>query len=160
MFREALIRYDKCTKNYQLALPLLDEQLQNASFAEKPGMYQRLGEVYLELGKYEDALKYLDLSQTTWQADFPPGFILFEMAEAEYFLGNYELAKEYILSGERMTWIRWGMPYYFLGMIIWQEGDPDNALIYLEWAEQTLDDGKLLDATRQKILEIKSSSAP
>jgi tetratricopeptide (TPR) repeat protein len=160
MATEVFIRYAKCTGDYQLASVLLNEQLENVSSAEKAEIYLRLGQVYLEMKKYEEALKFLDLSLTTWQADFPPGYILFDKAVAEYYLGNYQQAKEYILSGTGYTWIRWGMPYYYLGMIIWQEGKPDEALIYLEWAEKTLDEGELLDATRKEIQEIKSSSAP
>jgi tetratricopeptide (TPR) repeat protein len=130
MATEVFIRYAKCTGDYQLASVLLNEQLENVSSAEKAETYHQLGQICLKTGKYEEALKFLDLSQATWQGDFPPGYVLFEKAEAEYYLGNYQQAKEYILSGEGYTWIRWGMPYYYLGMIIWQEGNQMRLIIW------------------------------
>lgn len=41
-----------------------------------------------------------------------------------------------------------GAPYYYLGMIYREEGETEAALAALTWAEQTLDEGALLDATR------------
>jgi tetratricopeptide (TPR) repeat protein len=161
----ALVSYKECIGDYQAGASLLNSTLKNASATEKPDIYHHLGQSYLEAGNYTEALKNLDLSIATTQEDnspddFIPGYILFEKAEAEYNLGNYQKAKEYILSGEKYTWIRWGKVYFYLGMIIWQEGKPDEALIYLEWAEKTLDESKLLDITRQEIQKIKSDSLP
>jgi tetratricopeptide (TPR) repeat protein len=157
---DAVIRYSICKGDYATALDLLDGELVDASAADQYMYYHQQAEVYLKMGRYEDALNSLDLSLTTSGEGNKPGFWLFEKAEAEYYLGHYEQVKKYIQEGEQLTWMRWGRAYYFLGMITWQEGDSARALTYLEWAEKTLDEGDLLEETRAAIQKLKSGARP
>ena len=157
---EVTTQYHECAGNHEQALSVLEAAVQHAYTSDLSMLYDQEGDIYLELGMYERALNRFDLSLSTYQGPFPPGLTLYGRAAAEYYLGRFEEAKNDIAQGECKTWVRWGVPYYYLGMMAWQDGKTGDALVYLEWAERTLDDGDLLNATRQAIQKLKSGAVP
>lgn len=46
-----------------------------------------------------------------------------------HYLGHPDLVKQYSAKGYRYTWIRWGDPYYYLGMVYLSENQIDKAAV-------------------------------
>jgi len=107
-----------------------------------PVLYLQRSSVYLERGEYAKALDDANKAAELWGGPFVNAGVWFQKAAVEYHLGHYDQAEEYIKTGRRYTWQDWGEPYYYLGMIYLQRGQPDAAVVALTWAEQTMNEGE------------------
>lgn len=148
----------RCAGQYDIALQVLNSEF--ASDPDQPRLYWQRGLVYLSQGNYTQADSDFATAIEKWTGKFAPGNLWYNRAAAEYYLGHPDLVKQYIAKGYRYTWIRWGDPYYYLGMVYLDENQVDEACRALQWAEQTLDEGSpLLPLTRQE-LQILGSQCP
>lgn len=142
-----------CAGDHTRALQTIQSAI--SANPDDPYLYWARGDIYLRKGEYEKALSDYDTTTKKWKDDSPPGVLWFRRAAAEYHLGHYERVKEYILRGVRYTWMDWGTPYYYLGMVYLKEGKTDQAVEALKWAEATLEEGDpLLAATRAELQRI------
>jgi tetratricopeptide (TPR) repeat protein len=148
------IKTDRCLKDYSEAMRLINEQLGRSSDAN---LYWQRGLIYADQKEYEKALAELDTAAQEWSGwtgRMIPGTLWYNRAAIEYYRGNYDLVKEYILKGQPLTWIDWGSPYYFLGKVYLREGNTGLAIQAFLWAEQTLDEGEFLNATRNELYNL------
>jgi tetratricopeptide (TPR) repeat protein len=145
------IKTYRCQKNYSEALRLVNEEIAKDPNAN---LFWERGMIYGAQKDYDRATADLDTAAQVWTGDFVPGTLWYNRAAIEYALGNYDLAKEYIERGKPQTWIDWGSPYYYLGKIYLSEGNNEQAIIAFTWAEQTLDEGEYLDATRNELRQL------
>jgi tetratricopeptide (TPR) repeat protein len=146
-----MIKTDLCLDDYAEATRLVNEQLAKGSDAN---LYWQRGLIYAGQEEYDKALAELDTATQLWSGDFVPGTLWYNRAAIEYYRGNYDLVKEYIQNGQRYTWIDWGSPYYFLGKVYLSEGKTDQAIEAFLWAEQTLEEGNFLNATRDQLSQL------
>jgi tetratricopeptide (TPR) repeat protein len=141
----------QCQKNYAEAFRLVNEEMAKGSSAK---LYWEHGMIYAGQEDYEKALEDLDAAVKEWPGGTTPGTLWYNRAALEYYLGNYDLAKEYYQKGKPNTWIDWGSPYYFMGKIALSEENTDQAIADFIWAEQTLDEGEFLNATRNELSKL------
>jgi tetratricopeptide (TPR) repeat protein len=145
------IRTYLCQKNYSEADRLVNEELANGATAN---LYWERAMVYVGQKDYEKALQDMDSATQIQAGSFAPGTMLYTRAAIEYFLGEDDLALQDIQQGQNQTWIDWGTPYYFLGKIYLKRGDTLQAMSAFLWAEQTLEEGSLLNATRDELRQL------
>jgi tetratricopeptide (TPR) repeat protein len=142
-------RYTEALENAQIGLSVEPEN---------PNSYWERGLVYLGKGEYDKAISDFETADKKWQGSTSPGVLLYNRAAAEYRLGSFDLAKYHIAQGKDHTYTDWGEPYYYLGMIYLREDNVQRATEMLQWAERTLDEGDLLEATHEQLRQLELNS--
>lgn len=112
-----------------------------------------LAEIYYQSGEWENALDTLNrMIQTNpnygaWR--------YYLRADILYELGQEEYAQQELDRGQKYSWFGNGVYWYVNAKMAFDKGDDENGLLYLQYAESTLD--VQYNPLRQKILaEIKN----
>jgi tetratricopeptide (TPR) repeat protein len=117
-----------------------------------------LAEIYYQSGDWENALDTLNrMIQTNpnygaWRY-YIRADILYELGEAEY-------AQQDLDMGQKYSWFGNGVYWYVNAKMAFDKGDEENGVLYLQYAESTLD--VQYNPLRQKILAelIKRGGSP
>lgn len=107
-----------------------------------------LSEVYFQSGEAEKALALLNYS-----IDQEPtfgGWRYFIRALIYYDQGKKDLARQDLATGDNYTWYGNGVYWYMKAKLAFDDGDNKNGVLYLQYAESTLD--VPYTPLRQKIL--------
>ncbi|MCP4142689.1 MAG: hypothetical protein GY755_20810 [Chloroflexi bacterium] len=96
-----------------------------------------LATIYLQMGENEKALTLLD--NMIAQQSYTGGWRYFMRALAQSNEGRQDEALKDITLGEPYTWVRNGVYWYVKAKIAQDEGDDENHILYLQYAESTLD---------------------
>jgi len=108
-----------------------------------------LAQIYFQSGETEKALDLLN-----YMIDLEPtfgGWRYFIRAMIYYEKGEKELALQDLATGDNYTWYGDGVYWYVKAKMAYDEGDEQNGMLYLQYAESTLDVQYI--PLRQKILE-------
>ncbi|MBN1634098.1 MAG: tetratricopeptide repeat protein [Ignavibacteria bacterium] len=91
-------------KNYDLAIEYYEKSYKEVS---RYLIYDNMGYAYLGKGEYNNALDYFRKAVNEDSRQFDP---VLGMAITHYYLGNYDMAKEYYLRAEKIEYqLKYGM---------------------------------------------------
>lgn len=96
-----------------------------------------LSEVYFQSGEMEKALTLLN--QSIDQEPTFGGWRYFIRALIYYEQGKKELALQDLTTGDNYTWYGNGVYWYVKSKLAFDDGDNKNGILYLQYAESTLD---------------------
>lgn len=108
-----------------------------------------MAEVYYQAGEVNKALEILNNMINTNPAS--GGWRYFIRADIYYEMGETELALQDLATGDNYTWYGNGVYWYVKAKLAFDENDTQNGLLYLQYAESTLD--VQYTVLRQKILK-------
>ena len=96
-----------------------------------------LAEVYYQMNDFESALEILNRMIETQPAY--GGWRYFIRADIYYEMGKHELAQQDLATGDNYTWYGNGVYWYVKAKMAFDDNDIQNGLLYLQYAESTLD---------------------
>ncbi|MFZ5909282.1 MAG: tetratricopeptide repeat protein [Chloroflexota bacterium] len=96
-----------------------------------------IAEIYFQMDKKEEALELFNAMIN--QDPAYGGWRYFLRAAIFYEKGQKELALQDLAMGEAYTWTGNGVYWYVKSKMAFDEGDKENGLLYLQYAESTLD---------------------
>jgi tetratricopeptide (TPR) repeat protein len=108
-----------------------------------------LAEIYFQSGESEKALEILNYL-INWEPTYG-GWRYFIRALIYYEQGEKELALQDLATGDNYTWYGNGVYWYVKAKMAFDDGDDQNGMLYLQYAESTLD--VQYTPLRQKILK-------